>query len=528
MKQMFADLKLPLFLVALMGLCAVLALPIMPVDETRYLSAAWEMWNGHSFIVPLLNGAPYSHKPPLLFWLIHASWALFGVNAITPRLIPGFFSMLSLMLVYRISLHLWPQERKTAAYAALILATSAIWDVWSVAIMFDMVLTFWILLGLLGTLRAAEQQRGGWFLLAAGVGGGLLAKGPAVLVYLLSIPLCRIWWDIRKTTPVRAKWYLGVLGAVALGFAIALLWVIPAVMTGGETYRHEILWGQTVDRMASSFAHRRPLWWYLPIVPLFFFPWILFRPSFSKIQLKTADSGTRFCMIWIGLPLLIFSMISGKQVHYLVPFIPAGALWIGRNIARAAEPAGRFSAKAIGVLFLLPGLAALIFPFTKIGAAWIDREAVSTWVISIGLLSAGLPLLLPFRSTAGTARKLSLSMVLILVFALFEANKCFLHGYDMREVAVFIKREMDTGHGVAHLGKYHGQFHFLGRLNQPITVLQGDKASIYDFAARNPGTLFISYKKEANDLPKRADIRLTRRYRGKTSIVLWRLPPEQP
>ncbi len=528
MKKMFTDLKLPLLLVTLMSLCAALSLPILLIDETRYVSAAWEMWNRHSFLVPYLNGEPYSHKPPLLFWMMHAGWALFGVNDITPRLIPGFFSLLCLMLVYRISLRIWPQERKTAVYAALILAGTMMWDVWSIAIMFDMVLAFWILLGLLGTLRAAEQQRGGWLLLTAGVAGGLLTKGPAVLVYLLSIPLLRVWWDVRREAPVRAKWYLCILGIAALGFAIALLWAVPAAIQGGETYRQAILWGQTMDRVTSSFAHRRPLWWYLPIIPLLFFPWIFFRPAFSKLRLKIADTGTRFCLIWFGLPLLIFSLISGKQVHYLIPFIPAGALLIGRNIARSESAAGKGSGKAIGILFLLPGLVAMVFPFTKLGADIGLRESVSTWIIAAGLLVAGLPLLFPFRSTVNTARKLALSMTLLLVFALFEANKCFLHGYDVKEVAVFIKSEMDAGHSVAHLGKYHGQYHFLGRLPQPITVLQGDKALIYDFAKRNPGALFISYQLEQNNLPKKAEVCFTHRYRGKTSVVLWRLRTDQP
>ena len=526
MKQMFSDLKLPLLLVSLMSLCAVLVLPIMPVDETRYLSAAWEMWSHHSFLVPILNGLPYSHKPPLLFWLIHSCWALFGVNEITPRLIPGLFSLFNLILVYRISLRLWPQERKTAACAALILASTVIWDIWSVAIMFDMVLSFWILLGLLGTLRAADSKRGGWLLLTAGVAGGLLTKGPAVLVYLLSIPLLRALWDVRRAAPVRTKWYLCVLGAALLGFTIALLWVIPAVIQGGETYRQEILWGQTVDRMASSFAHRRPLWWYLPIVPLLFFPWVLFRPSFSKLHLKTAGIGTRFCLVWMGLPLLIFSMISGKQVHYLIPFIPAGALLIGRNIAQAAETTGKKSAKILGFIFLLPGLAALVLPFTKLGVDISNRESVSTWVISIGLLLAGLPLLFPFRSTVTTVRKLALSMSLVLVFTLFGTNRYFLHGYDLKEVAVFIKKEMDAGHNVAHFGKYHGQFNFLGRLTRTIEVLDDNEASIIDFEKRYPGALFISYQKEQDTLPARAEICFTHRYRGKTSVVLWRLRPD--
>lgn len=45
--------------------------PLMPIDETRYASVAWEMWLRGDFLVPYLNGVPYSHKPPLLFWLFH-------------------------------------------------------------------------------------------------------------------------------------------------------------------------------------------------------------------------------------------------------------------------------------------------------------------------------------------------------------------------------------------------------------------------------------------------------------------------
>ena len=37
--------------------------PILPVDETRYVGVAWEMWLRDDFLVPHLNGDPYSHKP---------------------------------------------------------------------------------------------------------------------------------------------------------------------------------------------------------------------------------------------------------------------------------------------------------------------------------------------------------------------------------------------------------------------------------------------------------------------------------
>ena len=50
---------------------AISTRPPLPVDETRYLAVAWEMWQGGNYLVPHLNFEPYSHKPPLLFWLIN-------------------------------------------------------------------------------------------------------------------------------------------------------------------------------------------------------------------------------------------------------------------------------------------------------------------------------------------------------------------------------------------------------------------------------------------------------------------------
>ena len=84
---------------ALILVTVLLVRPPFPVDETRYLAVAWEMWWRDEFLVPHLNGDTYSHKPPLLFWLMHAGWWLFGVNDWWPRLIAPLFSLLDLALL---------------------------------------------------------------------------------------------------------------------------------------------------------------------------------------------------------------------------------------------------------------------------------------------------------------------------------------------------------------------------------------------------------------------------------------------
>jgi len=101
-------------LLALLAGWAVLAVasiwlrPLWPVDETRYASVAWEMWLRGDFLVPYINGEPYSHKPPLLFWLIQFGWALFGVNDWWPRLVAPLCVLASVPLLLRLGRLLWP------------------------------------------------------------------------------------------------------------------------------------------------------------------------------------------------------------------------------------------------------------------------------------------------------------------------------------------------------------------------------------------------------------------------------------
>jgi len=105
---------------------AVLTRPLMPVDETRYLAVAWEMWFGGDFLVPHLNGETYSHKPPLLFWLINLGWGVFGVNEWWPRLVAPLFGLASLFLTARLARELWPDHPTVTAIAPLMLFGAAL------------------------------------------------------------------------------------------------------------------------------------------------------------------------------------------------------------------------------------------------------------------------------------------------------------------------------------------------------------------------------------------------------------------
>lgn len=519
------DLKIPIFSILLAGLMASLFLPLMPIDETRYVSVAWEMRNASSFFLPLLNGEPYTHKPPLLFWLIQIVWKLLGVHDATPRLISVCFSILCIPVLQRISLLLWPDEKKTATLTALVLGSTVIWMLWSFAVMFDIILTFWTLLAVAGILLAENTNmlKKSWVFLTLGIAGGLLTKGPIILVYTLPQIIFHSFWSAER--PFR--WKLHISTALLTGFGLALLWAIPAAIQGGKNYSQAVFWDQTAGRISSSFAHGRPFGWYIPFLPFVFFPWILFKPSFSKLCFRPTEKGTRLVALWLVAPLIILSMISGKQIHYLIPLIPAGALLIGKNIALTSSCSGRAHAQTIGCVYVLIGFVALILPFIKFGNDIGQLAPGATLFSAIGFFAAGLILLTaPFRSVYEAARGVALSTLLALMLTLFKANSTFAENYDIKAISKIIKNIMDAGCVVAHVGKYHGQYQFIGRLQKPLIVLSKDTSASRNFIVGNPDGVLISYIKE-KEISDNAAVLYKHRFRGKTA-VLWRYKPEEP
>ena len=74
--------------------------PLAVPDEGRYGEIGrWMLYSG-DWLTPRLNGIPFFHKPPLLYWLEAALLALFGVNAWAARLAPALHAALLLLTMY--------------------------------------------------------------------------------------------------------------------------------------------------------------------------------------------------------------------------------------------------------------------------------------------------------------------------------------------------------------------------------------------------------------------------------------------
>jgi len=418
---------------ALAGI-SLLVRPALPVDETRYLAVAWEMWTRGDFLVPHLNGAAYDHKPPLLFWLMHLGWWLFGVNEWWPRMISPICALVAIIGLERLASILWPQHRAVGRIGSLMFLSASYFAIYQTAVMFDALLLACVTSGWYTLVRASNATGWRWwaiFGVCMGLGG--LAKGPVVLVYLLPPAIAMRWWLQRTVRAQALHWALAALIAIS----IPALWIVAAAHAAPAEYLNRVLIDQTLHRVHGQIGHPRAFWWYLLPLVLLHFPWVLWPRlvrSVARLHDFRMDTGVRFTAITAACSLLILSAISGKQIHYLIPIVALSFLMLAR---------------------------ALTAPSSDV------RKPIET-AVRRGMLASLVCTLL----------------VLIIAFGILRPR------YDLAAAGDYAGAQASAGRPLAYVGKYQGELQFFGRLRQPVATLKPSTAMAWLQA--NPTGLVIA------------------------------------
>ncbi|MBV9494048.1 MAG: glycosyltransferase family 39 protein, partial [Acidobacteria bacterium] len=251
-------------LLAAVLLLSVLASPwrreLYVGDETKYGQVVREMRTTGAFFLPTLNGTPFTHKPPLHFWLVDLLTFVFGLYSTWSFVIPSLLAYAFL---------LWLMKKMGGPLAAFVCGTSLlIWGSAQTARM-DVSFTAFIALGAWLMQRFFDRDDfrallGSAFALAIAT----LIKGPMAPV--IALLLFGFEWWRRRRAP-RGNY----LPALAALLVVPLLWFVPALMLGGDAYAHDVLMKQTVGRAVSTWTHNAPPWFYLLHSPGFLFPWFL-------------------------------------------------------------------------------------------------------------------------------------------------------------------------------------------------------------------------------------------------------------
>jgi 4-amino-4-deoxy-L-arabinose transferase-like glycosyltransferase len=429
-----------------------------PADEPRFALVAQDMLRSGDWLIPRIGGDLYADKPPLYFWLLSAAIALTGsvrAGFLLPSLVCGLGTVL---LVYDLLRRVRGRDVAFAGAFALLVTFQFVWQARQAQI--DATLCFFTTLSLYGLLRhLAAGPAFGWFLAGwAAAGLGVITKGVGFLPLFALLPwvlLASRGWPTTATWR-DPRWFAG---PVCLLAAIAI-WFLPMMLVTSASdellsYRHEILFHQTVTRYADAWHHNAPFWLYfVEVVPLFWLPAIALLPwlwPHWREAWRGRDTFTWVLLIWVLTVLVFFSASSGKRALYVLPAVPALAMavapWLP-GILRERTPRRVVFGLAVALTSAC-ALAALYFLVARgaearIAAEYAFHPAGPLAIAAIGAAAA----LLIFR-----ARDAWLAFTAVLGVCLLVVGwSVYPRMDDVRSGRAFMARVEATAVGIAELG----------------------------------------------------------------------------
>lgn len=361
------------------------ARPMVVPDEARYGVIPAEMIDTGEWVVPHLAGIRYFEKPVLGYWLTAISFLGFGENTFALRLPAAMMTGLAIAAIVLV-VRRWTGRLDLGALAGIVLATclepmilgtTAVLDAPFAALVTLTIACFYL------AWRATGPARFGW-LVAAGVACGAAFMVKGFLAIALPGMVLAPWlaWSGRWRDLLSLPW----IPAVA-----AILTVLPwslAVHERSPEFWHYFFWVEHVHRFTAGNEAQHPesWWFYLPIMLIGLIPWVFAAPMAIRGLLWRGFGSpeSRLLLCWLFMPILFFSVSSGKLPTYVLPcFPPAAALLAVGLVAyfEAIKPRGRLSERVPGGVLIAFGLVAIacwpLVPTAQIdGGPWQDG---GTW-----------------------------------------------------------------------------------------------------------------------------------------------------
>jgi 4-amino-4-deoxy-L-arabinose transferase-like glycosyltransferase len=308
-------------------------------NEGLYAEIAREMLSTGDFIVPHLNGVPYIEKPPLLYWLISLSMAVFGPTATAARLVSAV-SMWALC----VSLFYFCSARgnpRAGCYASVALSSFVPVTVAAHFVLFDPLLTSLFGMCMLCCLQFhLTGSRRAYRLAVVLLGLAVLEKGAVALV--LAGGTVGLFLLLSRDAGSWRRWF------DPAGLAIFLLVTVPWHVAAAFS-QEGFSWFYFVNEHLLRFLgrrlpddyHRGPVWYYLPRLLMMLFPWTPFVLLLTRVR-APAGPGERpivkFCQAMTLFPLVFFSLSQAKADYYLLVTAPALALWLATATAPQVRP----------------------------------------------------------------------------------------------------------------------------------------------------------------------------------------------
>jgi 4-amino-4-deoxy-L-arabinose transferase-like glycosyltransferase len=315
-------------------------------DEGRYAEIPREMLARGEWLVPYLQGEPYLDKPPLMYWLVMASYRVFGQHDWSARLIPALAIQGCVLITYLLGRR--SLGERVAFMGALALSLAPGFVSIGRLLILDGLLAFCVTLSIFAAFEAIRRERfrWHWWLLAAlACGLGVLTKGPIAIVLLVP-PLWTYGFLTNSSCAIGWRGW-AVFAAVIL--AVVSPWYVAMSLRIPGFVRY-FFWEQNVLRFLSPFDHQRPIWFYAPVLlagllpaSLLVLPLVRFLLSGDERIAQSRSKELGFMLLAGGWCLLFFTASGCKLPTYILPAFPFFALSLGAYFVQS-----RFVAPPLG------------------------------------------------------------------------------------------------------------------------------------------------------------------------------------
>jgi len=345
---------------------------------------ARNMLESGDWVTARLDGVAYLEKSPLIYWMIAASFAVFGVHDWAARIPLAGASVLLCWLTYCIGR--WAFSQRVGIYAGVALSTSVgLWLFTRVQIP-DAMLTATMTLALWSVLRVLEEgePRLGWWstVFAASLGVGLLLKG--LIAILQPVAGIMVYLALGGRRLRSGAWHrIQPLRVAGIALAIAVPWHALAAVRNPPIFEftwrsiageyHGFAWFYFLNEQVFRFLNMRHprdyntvprlLFWGFHI--LWLFPWSLFVAGVARLDYRPVNRGgrTRLLLLCFTGFLLVFFSFSTTQEYYSMPCYPALTLLIGSALVERENRVGRvaLATLALALAGVLGTLAVLVW-----------------------------------------------------------------------------------------------------------------------------------------------------------------------
>ena len=364
-------------------------------SDAYYSSSAREMFLRGDFITPYLNFKPFYEKPILIYWFIIACFKVLGVSTFAARLPSALCAIAAIVSLFVLMRQF--SNRRTALFAALIMACSPLFAVIGRLALTDMPLTLFTMLANLSFLILLIKGNRQYLIPAyVSLALAILSKGPMAIFIIGScvVLFLALTSKSRKGFFDRIFSLNPLLGLTVLIMIDAPWFVIEHIATKGGFTEYFFI-QQNFGRISGQLpSHVYPFWFYFPYLVGGFFPWsliILQSPFILRLRKKRfLESSETSILIasacWLIGTLLMLLVAGSKLPTYLLPLAPPIAILVGAQLERIV----RLKSKKL-IIWTAPLLVLFSLGFLPLVKQFLTHSDSLLAMVSIGacLLASG-------------------------------------------------------------------------------------------------------------------------------------------